>query len=66
MEEPSGFDDEDGSDKPVKMRKVGGGKAKPEKVPKAKKAPKKPTEFKKGKWNPQVELAEMDKYLEHP
>jgi hypothetical protein len=64
MEEPSGIDDEDSE--PVKKRKVGAGKAKPEKAAKAKKEPKRPTEFKKGKWNPNVELAEMDKYLEHP
>jgi hypothetical protein len=63
MEEPSGIEDDEDS-KPVKKRKVAGGKA--EKAPKAKKAPKRPTEFKKGKWNPNVELAEMDIYLEHP
>ena len=48
----------------MKKRKVAGGKA--EKAPKAKKAPKRPTEFKKGKWNPTVELAELTKELEHP
>lgn len=57
-------DDEEGSSQPVKKRKVGAGKA--EKAPKSKKAPKKPTEFKKGKWNPNVELLKLDKYLEHP
>ena len=47
------------------MRKVGGGKAKAEKVPK-KKVPKRPTEFKKGRWNPDVELLDHDKYKESP
>lgn len=58
-----GGEDEDESG-PVKKRKVGAGKAKAE--PKAKKAPKRPTEFKKGKWNPFVELVEFNKYREHP
>jgi hypothetical protein len=58
-----GNDDED-SARPVKKRKVGGGKAKAE--PKPKKAPKRPTEFKKGKWNPHVELLDNNKYREHP
>lgn len=56
----SAEDDEDHS-QPVKKRKVGAGKAKAEKQPKAKKAPRRPTEFKKGKWNPAVELVKMDK-----
>lgn len=46
----------------MKKRKVGAGKAKPEK---AKKQPKKPTEFKKGKWNPHVDLVDKDIYKEH-
>jgi hypothetical protein len=33
---------------------------------KAKKPKKMPTEFKKGKWNPDVELIEVDHYLEAP
>lgn len=66
MEDHSGEDEDENSSQPVKKRKVGAGKAKPEKAAKPKKAPKRPTEFKKGKWNPFVELAEMDKYLEHP
>jgi len=40
---------------------MGGGK---EKIVKAKKAPKRPTEFKKGKWNPTIELLKEDRYLE--
>lgn len=56
--------DEDEDDKPSKKRKVAAGKA--EKAPKAKKAPKKPTEFKKGRWNPHVELLKLDKYKEDP
>ena len=35
------------------------------KVKKAK-APKRPTEFKKGRWNPDVELIEVEKYKESP
>ena len=56
MEDQSGLDDE-GSSQAVKKRKVGAGKAKAEKPAKVKKGPKRPTEFKKGKWNPTVELA---------
>jgi hypothetical protein len=65
-EEPSEpmEDEEDSSSQPAKKRKVAGGKA--EKAPKPKKGPKRPTEFKKGKWNPHVELVEMDIYKEHP
>ena len=48
-------DDEEGSSQAVKKRNLGAGKAKPEK---GKKLPKKPTEFKKGKWNPHVELVD--------
>lgn len=65
-ENSEAIDDEEGSSQPIKKRKVAGGKAKAEKVPKPKKGPKRPTEFKKGKWNPHVELVEMDKYKEHP
>ena len=66
-EEPSaleGGDEEEESSQPVKKRKIGGGKA--EKAPKGRKPPKKPTEYKKGKWNPEVEVLKLDKYLEHP
>jgi hypothetical protein len=70
MEEPSAPDgddeDEEGASQAVKKRKVGPGKAKAEKVPKPKKGPKMPTEFKKGKWNPDVELVKLDIYKEHP
>lgn len=54
--------DED-SEGPVKKRKLAAGKSKAEKP---KKAPKRPTEFKKGKWNPHVELLDHNKYREHP
>ena len=37
----------------MKKRKVGAGKAKAEKVPK-KKVIRRPTEFKKGRWNPDI------------
>ncbi len=60
----SGVEEEDEESQPVKKRKVGQGKA--ENQPKPKRAPKMPTEFKKGKWNPHVELAEIDTYKEHP
>ena len=58
--------DEDNSEGPVKKRKVGAGKAKAEKKPVVKKGPKMPTEFKKGKWNPNVELVKIEKYKEDP
>ena len=63
-EEPSGMNEEDDEDedKPSKKRKVGAGKA--EKAPKPKKGPKRPTEFKKGKWNPFIEVFQKDKYKE--
>ena len=32
--------------------------------PKAKKAPRRPKEYKKGRWNPDVELVQEDKYKE--
>ena len=60
-------DDEEGGDddKPAKKRKVGAGK---EKVVKEKKkpAPKRPKEFKKGRWNPDIELVDHDKYKDDP
>ena len=49
----------------MKKRKVGAGKAKAEKVPK-KKVIRRPTEFKKGRWNPDIQLVEIDKYKESP
>jgi hypothetical protein len=64
-EEPANensFDEEDSQ--PVKKRKIAPGKAKNEKQPKAKKPPKRPTEFKKGKWNPDIELIDVDKHKE--
>jgi hypothetical protein len=64
MMDASAMDGEDEDSQPVKKRKVGPGKAKAE--PKPKKGPKRPTEFKKGKWNPHVDLVLMDKYKEHP
>lgn len=55
-----------GSDsKPSKKRKLGGGKAKVVKE-KIKKAPKRPKEFKKGRWNPDVELVDKDFDKEDP
>lgn len=42
---------------------MAGGKEKIVK-PKAKKAPKKPTVFKKGRWNPDIELVKIDKFFE--
>lgn len=60
MEDDGSYDDES---KPVKKRKVGGGKEKIVK-PKVKKPPKRPTVFKKGKWNPDIELVDIDKYKE--
>ena len=68
MEDESAIVDEneEGSSQPVKKRKVGAGKSKAEKPAKPIKGPKRPTEFKKGKWNPGVELVDMDKHLEHP
>jgi hypothetical protein len=50
----------------VKKRKVGEGKAKAEKPAKGKKAPKRPTEFKKGKWNPNIEIEKYDTIKEAP
>jgi hypothetical protein len=47
----------------VKKRKVSKGKSQVVKTPK-KKVPKRPTEFKKGKWNPDIELLDEDKYRE--
>jgi len=62
-------DDDDASndseDKPAKKRKLAGGKEKVVKE-KKKKAPKKPTEFKKGRWNPNIELIEHEKYKDDP
>lgn len=59
-------DEDEGSEEmsqPVKKRKIADGK---EKVVKQKKAPKMPAVFKKGKWNPDVQLAELEKYKESP
>ena len=50
----------------IKKRKVSKGKAQVVKTPKKPKAPKRRTVFKKGKWNPDVELVEEDKYKESP
>lgn len=59
-------DEGDGSDsKPSKKRKLAGGKVKVVKE-KIKKAPKRPKEFKKGRWNPDVELVDIDREKEDP
>lgn len=52
-----------------KKRRIAGGKAqvvKASKAKKGKKPVKKPTEFKKGKWNPDIQIVEQDKYRENP
>lgn len=64
VDEDGSFDE--GDSQPVKKRKIGPGKEKAEKKPKAKKAPKRPTEFKKGRWNPDIQLVDIDKYKESP
>src|ERR1700733_6916631 len=53
---------EEGEESIVKKRKVSKGKAQVVKGEKKKKAPKKPTVFKKGKWNPDIEVLDIDKY----
>ena len=55
-------DASEGASQVMKKRKMSQGKE--QKVKSAKKAPKMPTVFKKGKWNPDVELIDIDKYKE--
>ena len=57
------FNEDDDDSQVVKKRKTGSGKAKVVK-PKAKKGKKMPTEFKKGKWNPEVKLIKIEKQKE--
>ena len=62
-EEPSESFNEDSEGVSKKRKKGADGKEQPVKG-KAKKVQKMPTIFKKGKWNPDVKLVDLDKYKE--
>lgn len=56
-------EEDDDQSQPIKKRKITAGKEKIVKA-KAKKGIKRPTEFKKGRWNPDIQIIEHDKYIE--